>query len=144
MSSGRLFLNGLLASIARLRFTGTLRIALSRSGPKGLSSDGKQCLNSVSHETGQPHLHFDYLCTGLSRNQYKHKLEERGLDYDKADEDIYDKLRDRQPTALKNAQRLESHWRKSGRGLPERENPSTSVHQLVDVLNDLAALPPAH
>jgi hypothetical protein len=89
-------------------------------------------------------LHFDYLCTGLSRNQYKHKLEERGLDYDKADEDIYDKLRDRQPTALKNAQRLESHWRKSGRGLPERENPSTSVHQLVDVLNDLAALPPAH
>jgi len=89
-------------------------------------------------------LHFDYLCTGLSRNQYKHKLKERGLDYDKADKDIYNRLLGRQLTALKNAQRLEAHWRQSGRNFPERENPSTSVHQLVDALNELAALPPVN
>ncbi len=36
MSSGRLFLDGLLASIARLRFTGIVRIILTRSRRKGL------------------------------------------------------------------------------------------------------------
>lgn len=86
-------------------------------------------------------LHFDYLDTGLNRNQYKHKLKERGLEYDKADANIYRKMVDHQPVAIKNAQRLEAYWRQSGKKFPERENPSTSVHLLVDVLNELAELP---
>ena len=36
MSSGRLFLNGVLASIARLRFTGTLSIKLLAHSGKGI------------------------------------------------------------------------------------------------------------
>jgi hypothetical protein len=35
MSSGRLFLDGLLASIARLRFTGIFKIILTRFRRKG-------------------------------------------------------------------------------------------------------------
>ena len=36
MSSGRLFLDGVLASIARLRFTGTLSIKLLAHSGKGI------------------------------------------------------------------------------------------------------------
>ncbi len=86
-------------------------------------------------------LHFDYLETGLSRNDYKQKLKERGLEYDKADEGIYGKLRDRQETAIKNARRLEAYWNQNRKRFPERENPSTSVHKLVSFLNELAELP---
>lgn len=86
-------------------------------------------------------LHFDYLETGLSRNDYKQKLKERGLDYDKADEGIYAKLKDRQEIAIKNARRLEAHWSEHRNKFPERENPSTSVHRLVSFLNELSELP---
>jgi hypothetical protein len=86
-------------------------------------------------------LHFDYLETGLSRTDYKQKLKERGLEYDKADEGIYGKLRDRQETAIKNARRLESYWYQNRSRFPERENPSTSVHRLVSFLNELSELP---
>ena len=86
-------------------------------------------------------LHFDYLEAGLSRNDYKQKLKERGLEYDKADEGIYGKLRDRQETAIKNARRLEAYRIQNWKRFPERENPSTSVHRLVSFLNELAELP---
>lgn len=86
-------------------------------------------------------LHFDYLDTGLSRNVYKQKLKERGLEYDKADEGIYEKLKERQEAAIRNAQRLEAYWNKNRNRFPERENPSTSVHKLVSFLNELAELP---
>lgn len=86
-------------------------------------------------------LHFDYLEAGLSRNDYKQKLKVRGLEYDKADEGIYGKLRDRQETAIKNALRLEAYWNHNRIRFPERENPSTNVHKLVSFLNELAKLP---
>jgi hypothetical protein len=47
---------GLLASIARLRFTGTARIALDRRPRKELSSNGNSVFSLVSHEWGSPHL----------------------------------------------------------------------------------------
>jgi hypothetical protein len=85
-------------------------------------------------------LHFNYHDTGMSRQDYKAKLKEFGLEYDKADKTIYAQVKDRQTTALKNAHRLERHWNEMGKHFPERENPSTSVHKLVEFLNELAEL----
>src|SRR5207245_7218140 len=45
----------LLASIARLRFTGIVRIALDRAPGKELSSNGNGVFSLVSHEWGSPH-----------------------------------------------------------------------------------------
>ena len=47
---------GLLASIARLRFTGTVRIALDREPGKAVSSNGNCVFSAVSHRRGSPHL----------------------------------------------------------------------------------------
>lgn len=85
-------------------------------------------------------LHFCYLDAGLSRADYQNKLRDKGLDYDKADKTIYAKVRHLQDTAIKNAARLEKHWNDCGRACPERENPSTGVHKLVEYLNELADL----
>ncbi len=85
-------------------------------------------------------LHFCYFDTGISRDQYKEKLRQGGLDYDKADKTIYEKVKLFQERAIKNAARLEKHWNDSVKRDPERENPSTSVHKLVEYLNDLADL----
>jgi hypothetical protein len=85
-------------------------------------------------------LHYCYLDSALSRADYKGKLRENGLEYDKADKDIYKKVAPFQETAIKNAARLEKHWNDSGKNRPERVNPSTSVHKLVEYLNALAEL----
>ena len=85
-------------------------------------------------------LHFNYHDTGMSRNDYNAKLKECRLVYDKADETMYAKVKEHQETALKNARRLERHWTEMGEKYPERQNPSTSVHKLVDFLNELAGL----
>ena len=47
---------GLLASRARLRFTGTARINDGRSGENELSSNGKCVFPAVSHRRGSPQL----------------------------------------------------------------------------------------
>jgi hypothetical protein len=47
---------GLLASIARLRFTGTVRIALDRGPGKAVSSNGYSVFSLVSHEWGSPQV----------------------------------------------------------------------------------------
>ena len=83
-------------------------------------------------------LHFDYFDSAISRNQYAKKLSERGLEYDKADRYVYEKVKANQETAIRNAKRLERHWNDSECKLPERENPSTNVHKLVEFLNELA------
>lgn len=83
-------------------------------------------------------LHFCYLDTGISRADYKKKLSACGLEYDKADKEIYKMVLTHQETAMRNARRLERHWNESGKRFPERENPSTSVHKLVERLNELA------
>jgi hypothetical protein len=48
-------------------------------------------------------LHFNYHDTGISRHDYKAKLKESGLEYDKADKTIYAQVKDRQTTALKRS-----------------------------------------
>lgn len=85
-------------------------------------------------------LHYCYLDAGIGRGQYKEKLREKGLDYDKADKTIYEKVKPFQEKAIKNAARLEKHWNDNQKASPERENPSTSIHKLVEYLNQLAEL----
>lgn len=84
-------------------------------------------------------LHYNYYDTGISRQDYKTKLKPY-LDYDKADKTIYQKVKSQQETALRNARRLEKRWHEEQKRNPERENPSTSVHKLVEFLNDLVEL----
>jgi hypothetical protein len=85
-------------------------------------------------------LHFNYHDTGISRKDYKAKLKKSGLEYDKADKTIYTQLKDRQATAMKYARKLERYNNELVSKFPERLNPSTGVHKLVEVLNDLADL----
>jgi hypothetical protein len=81
-------------------------------------------------------LHFHYHDTGISRTEYSSRLEKlTGEPYNKADKQVYGKLRARMQMALKNARRLEQHWAELNEPHPERQNPSTSVHKLVDFLN---------
>ena len=53
---------GLLASIARLRFTGIVRISLDRTAEKEISSNGSSVFSPVSHSRGTPH----YPCESVS------------------------------------------------------------------------------
>lgn len=85
-------------------------------------------------------LHFDYIDAAISRKDYARMLAERGLVYEKADEAFYEKIRDRQEIAIRNAKRLERYWNEANCASPERENPSTRVHVLVELLNELAEL----
>jgi hypothetical protein len=85
-------------------------------------------------------LHFDYFDSALSRADYKQKLADRDIAYDKADKTMYARLEGRQETAIRNARKLESYWNRKGTTHPHRHNPSTSMHRLVGHLNELAAL----
>ena len=85
-------------------------------------------------------LHFCYINSGISRDDYKKKFREYGLDYDKADKEIYQKVKPFQYRAINNAEKLEKYWNDCGKSCPERENPSTSVHKLVDHLNELVEI----
>jgi hypothetical protein len=78
-------------------------------------------------------LHFDYYNTGISRREYKNRLTNKlGHEYKKNGETIYEELKDKQENAIKNAKRL---LQKYDRPNPESDNPSTTVHLLVEELN---------
>jgi hypothetical protein len=72
-------------------------------------------------------LHYCYLDAAIGRTDYARKLREFGLEYDKADKKIYEKIKDRQQTAMKNAAMLEKHWNDLGKRPAECGNPSTGV-----------------
>jgi hypothetical protein len=79
-------------------------------------------------------LHFDYYNTGISRRDYKNRLTNKlGHEYKKNSETIYEELKDKQENAIKNAKRL---LQKYDRPNPESDNPSTTVHLLVEELNN--------
>jgi hypothetical protein len=88
-------------------------------------------------------LHFNYHDTGISRAEYKGKLKPHlSAPYDKADSEMYSKVLPHQANAIRNARRLEKHWREMGERFPHRQNPSTSLHKLVEFLNELGELGP--
>ena len=78
-------------------------------------------------------LHFNFYDSALSRNQYSDKLTESlGFKYRKKTHDMYDRLLPLQPNAIRNAIALLGRYSQSN---PERDNPSTTVHHLVQYLN---------
>ena len=78
-------------------------------------------------------LHLEFLNTGIPRDDYIKKLTSLlGKKYQKNSKTIYDNLLDKQDTAFKNAKKLLEEYKPSQ---PEQDNPSTTVHLLVEQLN---------
>ncbi len=81
-------------------------------------------------------LHFNYYDTRISRADYCEKLSELITSkYTKNSADIYEKLLSKQGDAIRNAKKLLENYNPTN---PEQDNPSTTVHILVEELNSLA------
>lgn len=79
-------------------------------------------------------LHFNLLCTGISRKSYIIKLHKLlGHKYCKNSETIYDEIIDKQSDAIKNAKTLNKQY--NPKLNPEKAKPSTNVYKLVEQLN---------
>ena len=79
-------------------------------------------------------LHFDLQQTSVSRDDYASRLSERlKRKYHKADLTLYDELKPHQSDAIRNSRRLLSFYAPSN---PEKDDPSTTVHTLVEYLNE--------
>jgi hypothetical protein len=77
-------------------------------------------------------LHFQFQNTSLSRPDYITRLDRLlGHPYEKDSETIYSELYERRPDAIKNAARLLDKYEPL---LPEKNDPSTTVHHLVEQL----------
>ena len=78
-------------------------------------------------------LHFHYYNSPMSRKDYESKLSElMDSPYNKNFWDMYDRLRSQQGMAIKHARRLLEFY---PRPRPASDNPSTTVHILVEELN---------
>lgn len=78
-------------------------------------------------------LHFEFLNTGIPRSDYIKKLKSLlGHKYQKNSETIYEELFNKQSTAIKNATTLLKQYSPQN---PVENNPSTTVHLLVQELN---------
>ena len=78
-------------------------------------------------------LHFELLKTGIPRKDYAKKLSQYlGEKYEKNITWLYDELLSRQKIAIKNAETLLAEYEPLN---PEQDNPSTTVHLLVQELN---------
>ncbi len=78
-------------------------------------------------------LHFEFRNTALTRRDCQQRLSEHlGRPYRKNDPALYDVLLPYQSTALHHARRLEQQYHEPRN--PARENPSTTVHHLVEAL----------
>jgi hypothetical protein len=81
-------------------------------------------------------LHYHFFNTAMSRHRYCQKL--TGLlkrEYKKNDPFIYQELLERQGDAIRNARRLLAEYNPPN---PAQDNPSTTVHLLVEALNRYA------
>lgn len=78
-------------------------------------------------------LHFDYMHSAKSRDEYCDMLSLRmGKKYKKKSYDMYEDLIDKQSDAIKHAEKLLDEYPIRN---PEKDNPSTTVHMLVQELN---------
>jgi hypothetical protein len=78
-------------------------------------------------------LHYDYNDAALSRTQYASKLTEQlGRPYHKNDPAMYETLLRMQPVAIQNATKLRRQYEPHD---PAKDNPCTTVHQLVTEMN---------
>lgn len=82
-------------------------------------------------------LHFDFHNAALSRSTYKERLSARlGFEYKKNNPYIFEALEDKQLIAIQYAAKLLEEYGDSHR--PAYDNPSTTVHHLVDALREVA------
>jgi len=82
-------------------------------------------------------LHFEYLNTAIPRADYFSKLgKSMDCDYSKASDSMYERLKGRMETAIVNAKKLMDEYEPSSQ--PSRNNPSTTVHLLVEELMEQA------
>ncbi len=78
-------------------------------------------------------LHFIYFDSSITRQDYLRKLNEYLSDgYQKNSTTMFDLLQSRQEEAIKRASRLLNNYSRQN---PNNENPSTTVHLLVEELN---------
>lgn len=78
-------------------------------------------------------LHFHFYNTAISRQDYQNMLTKLlGHKYEKNSDRIYEELKDKQQDAIKHAKRLLQKYEPPN---PETNNPSTTVHLLVEELN---------
>jgi hypothetical protein len=78
-------------------------------------------------------LHYDYHNTGIDRRTYQDRLTEKlGYTYRKNDPGMYATLVARQQTAIRFAEKLLNEYDPCN---PANDNPSTTVHWLVQELN---------
>lgn len=78
-------------------------------------------------------LHYHFNDTAIDRQEYCTKLTEQiGREYRKNDDGMYELLKARQQEAIRNAKRLLATYSLCN---PERDDPSTTVYQLVETLN---------
>lgn len=77
-------------------------------------------------------LHFQYLDSAISRQRYKDMIEgHMKQEYKKNSPNMYDELEDKRETAIQNAENLLSKYNPPD---PAEDNPSTTVHKLVNEL----------
>ncbi len=78
-------------------------------------------------------LHFEFLNAGIPRSDYSRKLSGfLNKTYEKNSDDMYLTLLPKQETAIRNATNLSSFYEPIN---PVKDNPSTTVHLLVQELN---------
>ncbi len=78
-------------------------------------------------------LHFIYFDSNINRKAYIEKLNKHiSKPYQKNDTEMYNILKPRQAFAIKNAKKLLSKYSLKN---PNKEEPSTTVHELVEQLN---------
>ncbi len=81
-------------------------------------------------------LHFNYHQSATARHLYVERLNDLlGVPYEKSRLDMYERLEDRQETAIRNAEKLLDTYQPHR---PAHDNPSTTVHLLVKELNRFA------
>jgi hypothetical protein len=79
-------------------------------------------------------LHYHFNDAAIKRNEYARRLTRYiGRKYRKNDENMYDLLKERQAEAIQNAKKLCNRYISCN---PEKDDPSTTVHELVEALNE--------
>lgn len=86
-------------------------------------------------------LHFELLSTAIGREKYYEKLTKiLGYKYEK-NTDIYNLIKDKESTAIKNAKALEKEYSDAGITSYEKMDPSTSVYKLVERMRSFKVSP---
>lgn len=79
-------------------------------------------------------LHFDYYTSAIHRSKMEDMLTDKlGYEYQKNSETMYDELLDKLDIAIDNAKKLLDSYPEFN---PEKNNPSTTVHLLVEELKN--------